>query len=70
MLTNSKFSKGHNRINWNSLQLSTLKLNLGIFPSKFRSNSPTIYMTGVYVQCKDKGELRGNYHDNTRLICI
>ena len=37
MLTKWKFSKGHNRIDWNSLRLSTLKLNLSIFPSKYRS---------------------------------
>ena len=35
-LQRAKFSKGHNRIDWNSLQLPTLKLNLGIFPSKYR----------------------------------
>ena len=70
MRTKSKFSTGHNRIDWNFLHLSTLKLNLGIFPSKYRSNSLTIYLTGVYVQCKDKGEQRRNYHDNTRKIGI
>ena len=33
----AKFSKGHNRIDWHFYQLSTLKLNLGIFPSKYSS---------------------------------
>ena len=56
MPTKSMFSKGHNIRAWNSLQLSTLKLNSGIFPSKYRINSPTIYMIVVYVQCKDEGE--------------
>ena len=70
MRRRSKFSKGHNRIDWKFLQLSTLKLNLGIFPSKYRSSSLTIYLTGVYVQCKDNGEQRRNYHGNTRKIGI
>ena len=34
MLTKDIFSKGHNRLDWNSLLLSPLKLNLGIFRSK------------------------------------
>ena len=48
MLTKGIFSKGHKRIDWNSLQLSPRKLNLGIFPS-----GPTngINMTVVFVQC-------------------
>ena len=37
MLTKSKFSKGYNYIDWKSLQLSTLKLNFGIFLSKYKS---------------------------------
>ena len=37
MRAKSQFSKGHNKKEWNFLQLSTLKFNLGIFPSKYRS---------------------------------
>ena len=42
--------------------------NLGIFPSKYRINSPTIYIIVVYVQCRDKGEQIRNYPDNTELM--
>ena len=68
MLTKSNLSKGHNIIALNSLWLSTLKLNSGIFPSKYRINSPTIYKSVVYVQCEDEGEQRRNYPANTRKI--
>ena len=60
-------SKGHNIIAWNP-QLCTLKLNLGVFPSKCRTNSPTIYMIVVYVEGRDEGEQIRNYPDNTRKI--
>ena len=68
MLTESKLSKGRNIITWNSLQLSTLKLNFGVFPSKYRINSLIIYMIVVYVQCRGEGEQTRNYHNNTRKI--
>ena len=67
MLTKSKFSKRHNIKAWNSLWLFTLKLNSGIFPSKYRINSPTISMVIVYVQCKDEGEQRRKYQENRHL---
>ena len=68
MLTNNNLSKGLNTKAWNFLSLSTLKLNFGIFPSKYRIKSPTINMIVVYVQCRDEGVQTRNYPDNTREV--
>ena len=68
MRTKSKLSKGHNTIARNFPELSTLKLNLGIFPSKYRINSPTIYIIVVYVQCRDEGEQIRHYPENIELM--
>ena len=75
MLTKSKFFKGHNRIDWNFLQLSTLKLNFGIFPSKYRSIVRLFirlsYTSNVRTTVKKEGTTKtipGNYAFNGDLF--
>ena len=63
MLTKSKLSKGHSKVAWNSHQLSTLKLNYGVFQSKYGINSLTVRIIVVDIQCKDEGKQRRNYLD-------